>query len=588
MSAFDVLPTALQAALSRLHISTPTPVQQAALPPALKGRDVLATSQTGTGKTFAFLLPLLVRMRQTPDTTALILSPTRELAQQTQDALHSLLSTPEEMPSALIIGGDNIHKQYAALRRKPRIIIGTPGRVIDHIGRKSMTLKNIAFLVLDEADRMLDMGFIPDVRKIFSAVPGVRQTFLFSATLPKEIEELSDGFLQNPVRVQIGSVTRPVDLVLQQFVRLTTREKLPQLVHELQTRKGLVLVFVKSRHGAERLAKQLKLYGCKVAALHGDLRQSRRRQVMEQFRLGDVPALVATDVAARGIDVDGISCVINYDLPQCPEDYIHRIGRTGRAGSVGTALSFVTEDKDKWGAICRVCHLGKLTELTKTSQVLPAPKFVPSAPVKKKASAACAATQRLPAVLEKEELNRAEVKEETGDKTGSNMPALSAYDPAQVTAGSAVVMPSPRAIVGRQRGEHQPPASVPERHSVCGSAARLQKGALPTGGNRRCVSGQAKGSVSTFRKAARAAAVLAQEEKESSFWTQGGFAVVRVGSKKKAHALARAAQYGSQGRPPRRADTEKGRPAAKAHLDKKHGGRAGRFARRKAAKRKGR
>ena len=249
------------------------------------------------------------------------------------------------------------------MRRKPRLVIGTPGRVLDHIGRKSLSLKNTAFFVLDEADRMLDMGFIPDVRKIGSALPAPRQTLLFSATLPGEIEALCAGFMTDPVRVQIGSVTRPVDLVLQQFVRLTTRDKLPQLVHELNTRKGSVLVFVKSRHGAERLAKQLKLYGCKVAALHGDLRQSRRRQVMEQFRLGDVPALVATDVAARGIDVADISCVINYDLPQCPEDYIHRIGRTGRAGGTGTALSFVAEDTDKWKDICRVCRLGAQAQI---------------------------------------------------------------------------------------------------------------------------------------------------------------------------------------------------------------------------------
>mgnify|MGYP002521239170 CR=1 FL=1 len=375
MSAFEALPAVLQSALQRLNITQPTPVQQAALPPALKGRDLLATAQTGTGKTFAFLLPLWVHLQAQPEKTALILSPTRELAQQTQAALNSLLSEEVSLPSALIIGADNIHKQYAALRRHPRVIIGTPGRVIDHLGRKSLTLKNTAFFVLDEADRMLDMGFIPDIRRIFAALPTLRQTWLFSATLPKEIEHLAGEFLHEPVRVQIGSVSRPVDLVLQQFVRLSTREKLPQLVHELQTRKGSVLIFVKSRHGAERLAKQLKLYGCKVGALHGDLRQNRRRQVLEQFRSGEVPALVATDVAARGLDVADMACVINYDLPQCAEDYIHRIGRTGRAGDVGTALSFVTEDKEKWAEICRVCHLGKLTELTKTSRPLPKPKF---------------------------------------------------------------------------------------------------------------------------------------------------------------------------------------------------------------------
>ncbi len=382
MNAFERLPEALRDALKRICISEPTPVQQSALPPALQGRDILATAQTGTGKTFAFLLPLIVRLQQAPDKAALILSPTRELAQQTLDALESLLPEETALPRALIIGGDNIHKQYAALRRKPRVIIGTPGRIIDHIGRKSLSLKNAGFLVLDEADRMLDMGFIPDVRKIGAAMPSPRQTLLFSATLPKEIEQLAGDFLQNPARVQIGSVTRPADLVLQQFMRLGTRERLGQLVFELEGQTGLTLVFVKSKHGADRLAKQLKLHGVKANALHGDLRQNRRRQVMELFRSGAVPVLVATDVAARGIDVDGVNRVINYDLPQCPEDYIHRIGRTGRAGSAGTALSFVTEDESKWKDICRVCRLGRVEELTKTSRVLPPPKFTPEPPRK--------------------------------------------------------------------------------------------------------------------------------------------------------------------------------------------------------------
>lgn len=379
MSAFDALSPELQAALARLAITEPTQVQQSALPPALKGRDILATAQTGTGKTFAFLLPLITHLRAQAEKAALILSPTRELAQQTQAALVSVLPQEPDILSALIIGGENIHKQYALLRRKPRVIIGTPGRIIDHILHKSITLKNIAYLVLDEADRMLDMGFIPDVRKICAALPAPRQTLLFSATLPPEIEQLAAGLLQDPVRVQIGSVSRPVDLVVQQMIRLGTRERLGQLLLELQARPGqMILVFVKSKHGADRLAKQLKQYGVKANALHGDLRQNRRRQVMEMFRAGTVPVLVATDVAARGLDVDGMSCVINYDLPQCPEDYIHRIGRTGRAGSVGTALSFILEEDDtKWKDICRACRLGKVTELTKSSRSLPKPKFVP-------------------------------------------------------------------------------------------------------------------------------------------------------------------------------------------------------------------
>ncbi len=590
MSAFDALPAALQAALSRLHISLPTPVQQAALPPALKGHDVLATSQTGTGKTFAFLLPLLVRLQQSPDTTALILSPTRELAQQTQEALYSLLSAPEEMPSALIIGGDNIHKQYADLRRKPRIIIGTPGRVIDHIGRKSLTLKNTSFVVLDEADRMLDMGFIPDVRKICSAVPGARQTFLFSATLPKEIEELAEGFLHNPVRVQIGSVTRPVDLVLQQFIRLNTREKLPQLVHELHTRKGLVLVFVKSRHGAERLAKQLKLYGCKVAALHGDLRQSRRRQVMEQFRLGDVAALVATDVAARGIDVDGITCVINYDLPQCPEDYIHRIGRTGRAGSVGTALSFVTEDKEKWAAICRVCRLGKLTELTKTSQVLPAPKFVPGAPLKKKESFPCAEAVSKEGNYTKSTVScRAEAKRIDRAEKAPRPNALARSENPKDADKTYHLKDGTGELV---------PLSIQQRHARPVPMSPTERGAVWKKGRRRDLPRQAMQNaptafsahaetsaphtasanhkpIATFHKASHAAAVLAQGENENSFWAKNSVHILRVGSKKKAAALVRDNHRQNSVRL-RRAETDA--PAASGHKKSRRGTSRGRQA----------
>lgn len=455
MSAFDLLSEDLQNALKRLGICTPTQVQQSALPPALKGRDLLATAQTGTGKTFAFLLPLITRLRTAPSSAALVLSPTRELAQQTLDALQSVLPDQKEIPAALIIGGDNIHKQYAALRRKPRIIIGTPGRIIDHIGRKSLSLKNIAFFVLDEADRMLDMGFIPDVRKIFAALPLPRQTLLFSATLPKEIEALADGFLNGPVRVQIGSVTRPADSVVQQIVRLGTRERLGQLLCELETRRGGVLVFVKSKHGADRLAKQLKQYGVKANALHGDLRQNRRRQVMELFRSGAVPVLVATDVAARGIDVADMACVINYDLPQCPEDYIHRIGRTGRAGGAGTALSFVTEDESKWKDICRVCRLGKVTELTKTSRPLPKPKFTPDPPKKKPLRPA--AEQPKPAARESVQPPAAKVKpprplpqKKAGAAKSSASAAVKTNSPARSakSAGQAPAVQTPPAAHG--------------------------------------------------------------------------------------------------------------------------------------------
>lgn len=374
MNVFNTLPEFLQIALKRMLIEEPTPIQARALPPALAGKDVLGTAQTGTGKTLAFLLPLVVRLTQTAAENALILSPTRELAEQILTELEKLTNS---LPTALIIGGDNIHKQYAALRRKPRVIIATPGRLLDHLGRKSVDLSHTHFLVLDETDRMLDMGFIDDMRRVLAALPQPRQTLLFSATLPKEIVQLAQEFLTRPVRAQVGEVTAAAAQVLQEIVVVTVREKLPQLLHELNTRAGSILVFVKTKHGAERLAKELKRYGQKASALHGELRQNRRRQIMDFFRNGTLRVLVATDLAARGLDVPHIEHVINYDLPQCPQDYIHRIGRTGRAGSVGSALSFITDDGRSWQEICRVTKFASpVKTVQKTIEPLPVPKFV--------------------------------------------------------------------------------------------------------------------------------------------------------------------------------------------------------------------
>lgn len=377
MKDFSALPEFLQTALARLNITDPTPIQAGAVPPALEGKDVLGTAQTGTGKTFAFLLPLAARLAERPAENALILSPTRELAQQTYAELKKLADPAHPLKAALVIGGDNLHKQYADLRAKPRVVIATPGRLIDHIGRKTVNLKQTHYLVLDETDRMLDMGFIADIRRIAAALPQPRQTLLFSATLPKEIMSLANEFLKNPVRVQIGSVVSPADLVVQEIVHVGVREKLSQLLHELETRRGSVLIFTRTKHGADRLAKQLKLYGQKANSLHGDLRQNRRRQVLEFFRNETVRILVATDVAARGIDVPHIAHVINYDLPQCPEDYIHRIGRTGRAGAVGSALSLIADDGQKWKDICKVTKFSiPVKTVQKNIAPLPAPKFV--------------------------------------------------------------------------------------------------------------------------------------------------------------------------------------------------------------------
>lgn len=476
MTDFSCLPAYLQQALARLEITVPTPVQAGAVPPALQGRDVLATAQTGTGKTFAFLLPLAVKLAENPQENALILSPTRELAQQTQEELEKLFSDAFSLPTALIIGGDNIHKQYAALRAHPRVIIATPGRLIDHMGRKSVDVKKTHLLVLDETDRMLDMGFIDDMRRIAAALPAPRQTLLFSATLPEQIQTLAREFLTRPVRVQIGSVVSPADLVVQEIVRVDVREKLPQLLHELNTRKGSVLIFTRTKHGAERLAKQLKLYGQKANALHGDLRQNRRRQVLEFFRNGTVRILVATDLAARGIDVAHIAHVINYDLPQCPEDYIHRIGRTGRAGTVGAALSLISDDGEKWKEICKVTRFSiPVKTIQKTIEPLPAPKFV---------------------------------AQEEGAAHGKSRRARAGQTPrpSKATALAKQLL---------QEGE----VDLPQRPASLSSAAprRKEPKTLPLSPQKP----------KTFRKASAAAPILAQEREENPFRT------LKVGASKK-------------------------------------------------------
>ena len=401
MNLFETFPDFLQKALKRMLITVPTPVQARAIPPALEGKDVLATAQTGTGKTFAFLLPMVVYLLKNTSENALILSPTRELAQQTQEELKKLLDEEHPLQTALIIGGDNIHKQYADLRKHPRVIIATPGRLIDHIGRKSVNLTATHFLVLDETDRMLDMGFIDDMRRIVTLLSSERQTLLFSATLPQEIVSLASEFLTAPVRVKVGETVSAGARVLQEVVYLDIREKLPQLLHELNARNGSILIFTKTKHGAERLAKELKRYGQKANALHGELRQNRRRQVLSFFKDGTVRVLVATDLAARGLDVSHIEHVVNYDLPQCAEDYIHRVGRTGRAGAVGSAISFVTEP-EKWKEICRVAKFSApVKTIQKTIEPLPEPKFIvqEESAVRKKKSKPSAYTKRAKELL---------------------------------------------------------------------------------------------------------------------------------------------------------------------------------------------
>lgn len=358
-ASFD-LPAFLHDSLVRMNIKTPTPIQEKAIPPGLEGSDILASAQTGTGKTIAYLIPLMTNLLKNPLSSALILAPTRELAAQIQQAIHALFGKKMSLNTALVIGGESMGKQLSALKRIPRLVIGTPGRINDHLQRKTLKLHETRFLVLDEVDRMLDMGFSEDLKKIVHHLPKERQTFMFSATMPPSIKTLSLTYLTNPQHISVGSTTAPSLQVKQETLQIAAADKFSSLVKALNDREGSIIIFVKTKHGADHLAKKLSHQNHPAAAIHGDLKQRKREQVLRNFRDLKHRIVVATDLAARGLDIPHIKHVINYDLPQCPEDYIHRIGRTGRAGMEGHALSFISpEDNRKWKLIHNLINLGK-------------------------------------------------------------------------------------------------------------------------------------------------------------------------------------------------------------------------------------
>jgi ATP-dependent RNA helicase DeaD len=357
MSKFALLgmPAHLVKALERLKITEPTPIQDATIPIALTGKDVLASAQTGSGKTIAYAVPLVMKLTGSPKSSALILAPTRELAVQVQNMLHDILGHDTSFRTALLIGGAPMFKQMKDLRRRPQLIVGTPGRINDHLERGSLVLDETRFLVIDEADRMLDMGFGIQLDRIAEYLPAERQTLMFSATLPPNIEKLSKKYLRDPHRITIKSSVQDAPKIKQEIVQTRGADKVNQLLKQLDERKGSIIVFVRTRRGADRLSRDLNLKGHKSDAIHGDLPQRRRERVLEGFRDSISRILVATDVAARGLDIPHVMHVINFDLPECPEDYIHRIGRTGRAGAEGNALCFITpEDGGKWRAISRL------------------------------------------------------------------------------------------------------------------------------------------------------------------------------------------------------------------------------------------
>ncbi len=329
----------------------PTPVQEQTIPQALTGRDVVGIAQTGTGKTAAFALPILHRLMQVHGSgtrahaRALVLVPTRELAQQVEDFFTSY-GRFGQLRTAAIFGGVNMQNQIKKLQRGVDIIIATPGRLLDHLSQRTVDLSQVETLVLDEADRMLDMGFIADVRKIIGRIPAGRQTLLFSATMPTEIEELAASTQRNPVRIAVGEQRRPVDSVAQTFYAVAREAKLPLLLHILATAAPVsVLVFARTKHGADKITRRLLRNNIRAAAIHSNRTQAQRERALAGFKNGQHAVLVATDIAARGIDVEGISHVINYDTPAFAEEYIHRIGRTGRADATGDAMTFVSPDE---------------------------------------------------------------------------------------------------------------------------------------------------------------------------------------------------------------------------------------------------
>jgi len=336
------LSDALQNRLKSNGFETPTPIQEKAIPHGLAGKDIVATAQTGTGKTLAFMVPAIEKLlaAQSKKPQVLVLVPTRELAMQVHAVYEQLRG---KLPhAALVIGGLSEKSQIQSLRSGARLIVATPGRLEDFMKRKLVDLREIQILVLDEADRMLDMGFIPAIRRIIAATPASRQTLCFSATMPPAIAALVSEYMRQPVRVELGSVLKPAATVELHAFEVSQANKLDALRQLLYAEKGQTLVFAKTKRGTERLAKNLVRDGFNAGMIHGDRTQSQRTRALADFIDGTSQVLVATDVAARGLDVPEVAHVINYDLPQVPEDFIHRVGRTGRAGLKGRASTLVS------------------------------------------------------------------------------------------------------------------------------------------------------------------------------------------------------------------------------------------------------
>jgi len=375
--------------LAKLDFKVPTPIQEKSIPSSIEGKDLVGIAQTGTGKTLAFGIPMVQAALN--GKKGLVVLPTRELALQVHKAFDEI-GGPLRVRTAVLIGGESMRRQILSLQRDPSIIIGTPGRIIDHLRQKTVSFRGTKILVLDEADRMLDMGFAPQLRQIFQAVPRERQTMLFSATMPQDIFRMAQTYMKLPLRVEIARSGTTVAKVTQELFFVDKHDKLRLLEKILYEYRGSVLVFTRTKFGARKIAANVRAMGHAAAELHSNRSLGQRREALEGFRNGKYRVLIATDIAARGIDVKGIELVLNFDLPQSSDDYVHRIGRTARAGSAGHAISFATPDQrgDVRGIerlIRSSLPLSKLPELPparKTDRIFerPEPRHVFGRPLK--------------------------------------------------------------------------------------------------------------------------------------------------------------------------------------------------------------
>ncbi|HWQ99626.1 MAG TPA: DEAD/DEAH box helicase [Candidatus Methylomirabilis sp.] len=332
-------------ALDRQHFTSPTPIQTKSIPIGIEGKDLMGIAQTGTGKTIAFGIPMIQRLAQVKG-KGLVILPTRELALQVEEEL-AKIGKGIGLRTAVLIGGQSMQPQLSALKRKPHIVIATPGRLIDHLEQRTINLSDVTVLVLDEADRMLDMGFEPQIKRILQSVPKDRQTMLFSATMPQEIVHIATSYMKLPVRVEIARAGTAAEKVAQEVYVVRKQDKTRLLDKVLTEVHGTVLVFSRTKHGAKKITRSVKQMGHTAAEIHSNRSLAQRREALEGFKSGKYRVLVATDIAARGIDVKGIEMVLNFDLPDNPEDYVHRIGRTGRAGMEGRAVSFATPEQSR-------------------------------------------------------------------------------------------------------------------------------------------------------------------------------------------------------------------------------------------------